>query len=104
MAQAAQPGHRPQLLLAPGGAGRDPHIGRALTVAGTLIDAWASQKTFERKDGGTGGDGRDFRGKQRKNDTHVSKTDPDARLYRRSNHAESRLVYLGHLLMEIATG
>jgi transposase len=70
------------------------------TVDGTLIEAWASQKSFQRKDGGTDGDGRDFRGQERKNDTHASKTDPDARLYRRSNQAESRLAYLGHLLIE----
>jgi transposase len=70
------------------------------TVDGTLIEAWASQKSFQRKDGGTDGDGRDFRGQQRKNDTHASTTDPDARLYRRSNNAESRLAYLGHLLIE----
>jgi transposase len=70
------------------------------TVDGTLIEAWASQKSFQRKDGGTDGDGRDFRGQQRKNDTHASNTDPDARLYRRSNTAESRLAYLGHLLIE----
>jgi transposase len=70
------------------------------TVDGTLIEAWASQKSFQRTDGGTDGDGRDFRGEQRKNDTHASKTDPDARLYRRSHQAESRLAYLGHLLIE----
>jgi transposase len=70
------------------------------TVDGTLIEAWASQKSFQRKDGDTDGDGRDFRGQQRKNDTHASKTDPDARLYRKSNGAESRLAYLGHLLIE----
>jgi len=70
------------------------------TVDGTLIEAWASQKSFRRKDGGTDGDGSDFRGQQRKNDTHASKTDPDARLYRKSNGAESRLAYLGHLLIE----
>jgi transposase len=70
------------------------------TVDGTLIEAWASQKSFQRKDGGTDGDGRDFRGQPRKNDTHASKTDPDARLYRRSNHGEARLAYLGHLLIE----
>jgi len=74
------------------------------TVDGTLIEAWASQKSFQRKDGGTDGDGRDFRGEQRKNDTHASKTDPDARLYRRSNNAESRLAYLGHLLIENRQG
>jgi len=70
------------------------------TVDGTLIEAWASQKSFQRKDGDTDGDGSDFRGQQRKNDTHASKTDPDARLYRKSNGAESRLAYLGHLLIE----
>ena len=70
------------------------------TVDGTLIEAWASQKSFQRKDGGTDGDGRNFRGQERKNDTHASKTDPDARLYRKSNGAESRLAYLGHLLIE----
>lgn len=70
------------------------------TVDGTLIEAWASQKSFQRKDGDTDGDGSDFRGQPRKNDTHASKTDPDARLYRKSNGAESRLAYLGHLLIE----
>jgi transposase len=70
------------------------------TVDGTLIEAWASQKSFKRKDADTDGDGRDFRGDQRTNDTHASTTDPDARLYRRSKQAESRLSYLGHLLIE----
>jgi hypothetical protein len=70
------------------------------TVDGTLIEAWASQKSFQRKDGGTDGDGSNFRGQERKNDTHASKTDPDARLYRKSSGAESRLAYLGHLLIE----
>lgn len=70
------------------------------TVDGTLIEAWASQKSFQRKDGGTDGDGSNFRGQERKNDTHASTTDPDARLYRKSSRAESRLAYLGHLLIE----
>jgi transposase len=70
------------------------------TVDGTLLEAWASQKSFQRKDGDTDGDGRNFRGQDRKNDTHASTTDPDARLYRKSDNAESRLAYLGHLLME----
>jgi transposase len=70
------------------------------TVDGTLLEAWASQKSFQRKDGDTDGDGRNFRGQDRKNDTHASTTDPDARLYRKSNNAEARLAYLGHLLME----
>ena len=70
------------------------------TVDGTLIEAWASQKSFQRKDGGTDGDGRHFQGQARKNDTHASTTDPDARLYRKSRNAEARLAYLGHLLIE----
>jgi len=70
------------------------------TVDGTLIEAWASQKSFQRKDGGGDGDGRNFHGQSRKNDTHASTTDPDARLYRKSNNAEARLAYLGHLLIE----
>ena len=70
------------------------------TVDGTLIEAWASQKSFQRKDGGSDGDGRDFHGHERKNETHASHTDPDARLYRKSQGAESRLAYLGHLLIE----
>lgn len=69
------------------------------TVDGTLIEAWASQKSFQRKDGGDG-DGQDFHGQTRTNDTHASTTDPDARLYRKSNAMESRLAYLGHLLIE----
>lgn len=70
------------------------------TVDGTLIEAWASQKSFQRKDGKTDGDGRHFHGESRKNDTHASKTDPDAKLYRRSHHGEARLAYLGHLVIE----
>jgi transposase len=70
------------------------------TVDGTLIEAWASQKSFQRKDGGTHGDGRNFHGESRTNDTHASKTDVDARLYRKSRNAEARLAYLGHLLIE----
>jgi transposase len=70
------------------------------TVDGTLIDAWASQKSFQRKDGPPEGDGRDFHGQARKNDTHASTTDPHAKLYRRSQQAEARLAYLGHLLIE----
>jgi IS5 family transposase len=70
------------------------------TVDGTLIEAWASQKSFKRKDGDTDGDGANFHGQARKNDTHASTTDPDARLYRKSKGAEARLAYLGHLLIE----
>jgi transposase len=70
------------------------------TVDGTLIEAWASQKSFQRKDGKTDGDGRNFHGESRTNDTHASKTDPDAKLYRRSSRGEARLAYLGHLVIE----
>jgi len=70
------------------------------TVDGTLIDAWASHKSFQPKDGPPDGDGRNFRGQTRKNDTHASKTDPDAKLYRKSDNTEARLAYLGHVLME----
>jgi transposase len=70
------------------------------TVDGTLIEAWASQKSFQPKDEPPAGDGRDFRGQQRRNDTHASKTDPEAKLYRRTDHGEARLSYLGHLLIE----
>jgi hypothetical protein len=68
--------------------------------SGTCAEAWASQKSFKRKDGDTDGDGGNFRGQARKNETHASTSDPDARLYRKSNNAEARLAYLGHLLME----
>ena len=70
------------------------------TVDGTLIEAWASQKSFQRKDGSSEGGGQDFRGQTRTNDSHASTTDPDAKLYRRSFNAEARLAYLGHVLME----
>src|SRR5579859_5757006 len=72
------------------------------TVDGTMIEAWASQKSFQRKDGGgdaTGG-GTSFHGEKRTNDTHASKTDPDARLYKKSRGSEAKLSYLGHVLVE----
>ncbi|RME22033.1 MAG: IS5 family transposase [Deltaproteobacteria bacterium] len=79
------------------------------SVDGTLIEAWASMKSFRRKDEGDGGDdpgeggrnpSRDFRGEKRSNETHESKTDPDARLYRKGEGDKARLCYLGHVLME----
>ena len=70
------------------------------TVDGTLIEAWASQKSFRPKDGPPDGEGRHFHGQTRTNDTHASTTDPDAKLYRKSHNAEARLAYLGHLLVE----
>ena len=81
-----------------------PHLSdEHFTVDGTLIEAWASQKSFQKKDGG-GGDGSAFRGEKRTNDTHESKTDPDAKLYRKGNGQEARLGYLGHVLMENRNG
>jgi transposase len=74
------------------------------TVDGTLIEAWASHKSFRPKDGGEppSGNGRevDFHGEKRSNETHQSTTDPDARLYRKSKGSEAKLSYLGHALME----
>ena len=69
------------------------------TVDGTLIEAWASQKSFQKKDGGDDQPGQ-FRGEKRSNQTHESKTDPDARLYRKGGGQEAKLGYLGHVLME----
>jgi len=69
------------------------------TVDGTLIEAWASQKSFQKKDGGNDDPGQ-FRGERRRNDMHESKTDPDARLYRKGHGQEAKLGYLGHMLME----
>jgi len=70
------------------------------TVDGTLIEAWASQKSFQKKGDPPAGDGRHFHGETRTNDTHASTTDPDAKLYRKTSHGEARLSYLGHLLIE----
>jgi transposase len=73
------------------------------TVDGTLIEAWASQKSFQRKDGGSG-KGVNFRGQQRRNQTHESTTDPQAKLYRKGAGQEAKLSYLGHVLMENRNG
>ena len=80
------------------------------SVDGTLLKAWASMKSFRPKDGGgnppdSGRNGeQDFRGEKRSNETHESTTDPDARLYRKSNGQESRLCYIGHAFMENRNG
>jgi transposase len=78
------------------------------TVDGTLIEAWASHKSFRPKDGtgkppGAGGDV-DFRGEKRKNETHESTTDRDARLFTKSRGSEAKLSYMGHVLMENRNG
>ncbi len=75
------------------------------TVDGTLIEAWASHKSFKPKDDSDSDEGGsnpsvDFRKQQRKNDTHASTTDPDARLYKKSKGAESKLCYMGHLMID----
>ena len=89
------------------------------SVDGTLIEAWASMKSFKPKDDGKGGgdaDGggrtkaagrnveRDFRGEKRGNDTHASTTDPDARLYKKAQGQAAKLCHMGHLLMENRQG
>src|SRR5271166_3728144 len=70
------------------------------SVDGTLIEAWASQKSFRPKDGSGDGDGANFHGQQRKNDTHASVTDPDSRLYRKAAGRAAKLSYMGHVTME----
>jgi transposase len=80
------------------------------SVDGTLIQAWASMKSFRRKDGkdeppspGRNGE-RKFHKEKRSNETHASTTDPDARLYRKSRGQEAKLSFIGHLLMENRNG
>ncbi len=75
------------------------------TVDGTLIEAWASHKSFKPKDQSDSDEGGsnpsvDFRKQRRTNDTHASRTDPDARLYKKSRGAESKLCYMGHLMID----
>jgi len=97
-----------------------PRIKRLLSsehfsVDGTLIEAWASMKSFKPKaeqdqdkdgDGGDGGRNApvDFRGEKRSNATHASTTDPDALLYRKGPGMEAKLCFLGHGLMENRSG
>jgi transposase len=78
------------------------------SVDGTLIEAWASMKSFKPKDGANDppaeGGGRnkeaDFHGEKRSNETHVSTSDPEARLYRKGTGKEAKLCFIGHALME----
>jgi len=80
------------------------------SVDGTLIEAWASMKNFRPKDGGDEKPGpgrnaeRDFHGEKRSNRTHASTTDPDAKLYRKSDGQPSRIAFMGHVLMENRNG
>ena len=76
------------------------------SVDGTLLEAWASHKSFKPKDGPPApppvgrNDEADFHGQRRSNETHQSTTDPEARLARKSNATAAKLCYSGHLLME----
>ena len=78
------------------------------SVDGTLIQAWASTKSFQPKDEPTDKDGpgassnrwMDFKGEKRSNETHESKTDPAAKLMRKSSGQEAKLCYSGHVMME----
>jgi transposase len=80
------------------------------SVDGTLIEAWASQKSFQRRDrpapppDDPGNPTVDFRGEKRSNETHQSTTDPDARLARKSGGHESKLAYCGNVLIENRNG
>jgi transposase len=86
------------------------------TADGTLIESWASLKSFVRKDGGDakkvaaakdddpGNPTIDFRGEKRRNGTHRSTTDPESVLYRKANGQEARLCFGAHLLMENRNG
>jgi len=80
------------------------------TVDGTLLEAWASLKSFRPKDGsetpktGDKNPSVDFRGEQRTNDTHESSTDPETRLAKKGAGKEARLSFAGHILMENRNG
>jgi len=72
------------------------------SVDGTLLEAWASMKSFRPKDDDSDDNNgwADFRGKKRSNDTHESKTDPEARLFRKGRGQEAKLCFMAHALME----
>jgi IS5 family transposase len=90
---------------------RHPKVKRFLSqehfsVDGTLVEAWASLKSFRAKDGsdeppagGRNGE-RDFHNEKRSNQTHASTTDPEAKLYRKGKGKEAKLCYMGHALIE----
>ena len=82
------------------------------SVDGTLIEAWASQKSFKEKgedddqDDSSGGRNPEanFHGERRTNDTHGSTTDPESKLYKKSKGSEAKLAFLGHVMMENRNG
>jgi transposase len=90
---------------------RHPKVKRFLSeehfsVDGTLVEAWASLKSFRAKDGSDGPPApgrngeRDFHKEKRTNDTHESTTDPDAKLYKKARGREAKLCFMGHALIE----
>jgi hypothetical protein len=81
------------------------------TVDGTLLEAWASVKSYQRKDAkgavppdDPGNPTVDFHGEKRSNQTHASKTDPDAKMARKGKGKEAKLSYNGNLLVENRNG
>jgi transposase len=76
------------------------------TVDGTLLEAWASHKSFRPRDGSgdgggsSGGGDRDFHGERRLNETHASTTDPEARLYKKAAGTAAKLCFMGHLALD----
>jgi transposase len=96
-------------------AGRGFLSNEHFTVDGTLVEAWAGQKSFQKKgDASDRGSGQppddpgnpsvNFRGEQRTNDTHQSTTDPESRLYRKAKGHEAKLSYMGHVVIENRNG
>jgi transposase len=91
--------------------GNDLLSSEHFSVDGTLIEAWASQKSFQRKDKSDqpppddpGNPTVDFHGEKRSNQTHESTTDPDARLARKSGGHEAKLAYCGNVMIENRNG
>jgi transposase len=75
------------------------------SVDGSLIEAWASQKSFRPRDGSDdASDGSNFHGQKRTNETHASTTDPESKLYRKAAGREAKLCYMGHVTMENRNG
>ena len=81
------------------------------TVDGTQLEAWASLKSFQRRDAAPGAPPDDpgnptvnFHGESRRNDTHQSTTDPEAMLHRKGKGKEAKLAYLGHVLLDNRQG
>ena len=80
--------------------------GDHFSVDGTLVEAWASVKSFRRKDDDSGDNNQfgGFKGEKRSNETHESKTDPESRLFRKGRGREAKMSYMGHALMENRSG